>query len=258
MKKIIFLDIDGTLVSFATHRIPQSAISALDKLKSKGIEIVIVTGRAASYIPEIEGVPYSALIGLNGSECITRDGTVITKHRIPPTLFEKSLALGEKYDFSVGVEFGEGFVVDRMTQRVKTMSERIAHPLPEIRNLRDLYAKESTGQLCFFTDTETEKEIMPQLPGLSASRWCDVFADINLSGVDKGTGIRDYAAFKGIDLADTIAFGDGGNDLPMLTTAGTGVAMGNASDAVKACADYVTDDIDNDGLAKALLHYHLI
>ena len=52
--------------------------------------------------------------------------------------------------------------------------------------------------------------------------------------------------------------GDGGNDVTMLEYAGIGVAMGNACDAAKAAADYVTDDITADGLAKALAHFGLI
>lgn len=252
MKKIAFFDIDGTLVSFTTHQIPQSALSALARLKAAGTEIVIATGRAAVNIPEIDRVPYSAIIGLNGSECVTRDGRVVTRLHIPPVLFEKALQQGERYGFAVAAKFQEGFVVDRITSRVEAMSEKIGSPLPAVRNLRELYSREATGQLCFFIDRDMEKEIMPFLPGLSASRWCDTFADINLSGIDKGTGVRDYVAYRGIALADTIAFGDGGNDLPMLQAVGTGVAMGNATPEVKACADYVTDDVDHDGLAKAL------
>ena len=66
--------------------------------------------------------------------------------------------------------------------------------------------------------------------------------------------IRHY----GIDLADTMAFGDGGNDIPIIQKAGIGVAMGNALDAVKESADYVTASVDEDGIAHALEHFNLI
>ena len=62
----------------------------------------------------------------------------------------------------------------------------------------------------------------------------------------------------GLTREQCIAFGDGGNDVTMLEYAGIGVAMGNACDAAKAAADYVTDDITADGLAKALAHFGLI
>ena len=56
----------------------------------------------------------------------------------------------------------------------------------------------------------------------------------------------------GLDVSETMAFGDGGNDIGMLSHAGIGVAMGNASDEVKAAASYVTSSVDEDGIARAL------
>lgn len=256
--KIAFFYIDGTLVSFKTHSIPESAKSALEKLRSNNVEIVIATGRAATRVPYITNLPYSAVIGLNGSECVMRDGTVAYRHYIPQELFNKALELGRKYDFAIAAKVEEGFIVDKITPRVKEMSEKIGTPLPNVRDLRNLNPSEHIGQLCFFTDVETEEKIMPGLKGLSSSRWCDIFADVNISGIDKGTAIQEYAEFRGINISETIAFGDGANDLPMILKAGTGVAMGNASPQVKALADYVTDDIDKDGIAKALMHFGLI
>lgn len=258
MMKIAFFDIDGTLVSFNTHCIPDSTLTALRRLHRNGVEIVIATGRAATRTPYISGIPYSAVIGLNGSECVIRDGTVIKRHSIPHELFRKALDMGDRYDFAIAAKVGDGFIVDKITPRVAEMSEKIGSQLPEVGNLRDLQPSDHIGQLCFFIDAETEKRIMPGLPGLSASRWCEIFADINISGVDKGTAIQEYAAFRGVSLKDTIAFGDGSNDLPMILKAGTGVAMGNASLQIRTLADYTADDVDNDGIAKALMHFGLI
>lgn len=222
------------------------------------MEIVIVTGRAASRIPHISDIPCSAVIGLNGSECMTRDGTVIKKHYISQELFKKALEFGDNYDFAIAAKVEEEFVVDKITPRVLEMSDKIGAPVPKVVNLSCLNSSEQIGQLCFFTDIETEKNIMSSLPGLSASRWCDIFADINITGIDKGTAIQEYAEFRGVDVKDTIAFGDGENDIPMILKAGIGVAMGNASTKVKSFADFITDEIDNDGVAKALVHFNLI
>ena len=74
----------------------------------------------------------------------------------------------------------------------------------------------------------------------------------------KRAGITAVLEKYGISRADTMAFGDGGNDCDMLEFVGTGVAMGNAADAAKAAADYVADDVEHDGIFKALKHFKLI
>lgn len=256
--KIAFFDIDGTLVSFTTHRVPESALRALKALSDKEIEIVIVTGRSAKPIPEISHVPYSAIIGLNGSECALKDGTLLYRHSIPAELFERVLKLGQEYNFAVAAKFKEGFVVDQVTSRVLEMSDKIGSPCPAVRDLRMLFQNEGTGQMCIFTDAETEHNLMKYLPGLTSSRWCDIFADLNLKGIDKGSGVEHYLHLRGYTKDNAISFGDGGNDIAMLVNTGIGVAMGNANEELKSIADYITNVIDCDGIYNALRHFGLI
>ena len=74
----------------------------------------------------------------------------------------------------------------------------------------------------------------------------------------KDKGIIEYCKLRNIDLKDTMAFGDGDNDIEMLKTVGIGVAMGNGIDTVKAAADYITDSIKEDGVYNALVHFGVI
>ena len=99
---------------------------------------------------------------------------------------------------------------------------------------------------------------MSQLPNLSASRWHPYFADINVKGVNKATGMEDFAAYFDLDLSQSLAFGDGGNDIPMLRRAGIGIAMGNASMAVKSVAKYVTGAVGDNGIEKALRNLNIL
>lgn len=89
-------------------------------------------------------------------------------------------------------------------------------------------------------------------------RWCDTFADILPAGGGKPAGLAAMLDHLGLRREESIAFGDGGNDISMLEYAGVGVAMGNALPAVKAAADYVADSVDADGVEKALQHFGLI
>ena len=77
-------------------------------------------------------------------------------------------------------------------------------------------------------------------------------------GGGKRTAVQQYLQIHGILPEEAIAFGDGENDMGMLDLAGIGVALGNAEEAVKEIADYVTADIDDDGVEKALIHFGLI
>ena len=95
-------------------------------------------------------------------------------------------------------------------------------------------------------------------PHCISARWNPLFADVIAKGNSKRTGIDKMIAYYGIDLCDTMAFGDGGNDIPMLEHAAVGVAMGNATDEVKRSADYVTDSVDENGIRNALEHFGVI
>ena len=83
------------------------------------------------------------------------------------------------------------------------------------------------------------------------------FADITAKGVDKGKGLMAVISDQNLRIEETMAFGDGGNDMAIIRRAGIGVAMGNAGDTLKAAADYVTDTVDGDGISKALQKFIL-
>ena len=76
--------------------------------------------------------------------------------------------------------------------------------------------------------------------------------------MDKGEAMERVCEYYGADMADTVAFGDSMNDFEVLQAAGTGIAMGNAVSELKEIADYVTADIEEDGIFKACRYFHLI
>ena len=111
--KAIFLDVDGTLVSFDTHRVPQSAIEALQQVHESGIKIIIATGRAFTDLHELEEIPYDAVIALNGSDCVLRDGTPISRKQIPEKDFQRVLVLAQHYGFALAIETNKGTFCQR-------------------------------------------------------------------------------------------------------------------------------------------------
>ena len=92
----------------------------------------------------------------------------------------------------------------------------------------------------------------------SITSWHPTGIDIIPVGGGKSNGIKQYIKANNLKVEETMAFGDGDNDCGMLKFVGIGVAMGNASTKAKQAADYITDDIDNDGIKKALEHFNII
>ena len=82
--------------------------------------------------------------------------------------------------------------------------------------------------------------------------------DIYSTGNDKTTTIESVLNHLGISWEETMAFGDGENDMPMLVKSGVGVAVANAKDNVKEAADYIAPSVDEDGVAEALRHFGII
>ena len=207
---------------------------------------------------EIEEVPFDAVIALNGSDCVLRDGTSVSKKQISDKDFQKAYALSRQFGFPIAVETNNGIFVNELNPIVIELARLVDHPVPPVIDIEKEFVEGKCCQLCFYCDEETEKEVMAQLPNLSASRWHPIFADINVKGVDKASGIREFAFYYDFDISHTIAFGDGGNDISMLREAGIGVAMGGAAESIRAVSDYVTDTVDNDGIRNALIHFGFI
>lgn len=122
----------------------------------------------------------------------------------------------------------------------------------------EMICNEDIFQLSPFFSSEHEKALMSQISGCVSGRWHPSFTDITSIAADKGNGLLAMAEALGINLQQTIAFGDGGNDIPILSAAGIGIAMGNACDEVKQAADYVTSSVDDDGIMKALQYFGVI
>ena len=252
MIKAIFLDVDGTLVSFENHKVPRSTVESLVKAREKGVKIIIATGRAFADLSELEGVPYDAVVALNGAECLLRDGTVISRKLISKSDFLNLYKASLDYGFVMAVETDNGMKVNKLSPSVLEVSRMVDHPVPEVVDLEKEFDKGDCCQLCIFCDEETEKAVLGKIPGLAASRWIYLFADINVAGVDKSYGLKVFSDYYGFDISETAAFGDGGNDIPMLRESGIGVAMGGAGEDVIAAADFVTGTVDQDGISNAM------
>ena len=253
----MFFDIDGTLVSFKSHTVPESARRAIARLREQGVKVFIATGRLMKHVGIVNDIEVDGYITVNGGYCITSAGEVIFESAFPRATVERVIDLSEQYGFDLNVMTHQDMYVSSMGERVQKIASMI-NIMPTVADVRAIAATQPVVQMCPYISRELEQEIMPLLPDCVGSRWIDTFMDLNVRGVDKSLGIQQVMNYYGLTMAEAMAFGDGGNDLPMVRDAAVGVAMGNACDELKAVADYITSSVDEDGVSRALEHFGLI
>lgn len=259
MIKAIFFDIDGTLVSFKTHNIPQSTVEAIGQVKQKGIKVFIATGRPFITINNLGDLEFDAYITLNGAYCLTADKEVIYKSKIPVSNLHSLIKYQQEVEkFPCMAATEKEVFINYVDDKVKEIIKLLDFPVPVVRDFGKVI-EEEIFQLMTFVDQKSERFIMQHvLPGCEAARWNPIFTDVIAKENNKQTGMDKLLAHYGISLAETMVFGDGGNDIPMLRHAPMSIAMGNARDEVKKAASYVTDSVDEDGIRNALRHFSVI
>lgn len=256
--KIIFFDIDGTLVSFKTHTIPQSTLDAIHHVRENGVKVWIATGRPLPFITNLGELEYDGVVSVTGAHCQTREGHVIFSQPVDKADIQRMIQ--RQHETGIAVTYAGN---DRA---IVTAPNGVPTAVTEVFKLLDLdepqlYEPEEALRfdvmqvIAFFRDEETDDVMGHVLQNCSDSRWHPAFADCVAKGVNKAVGIDKVLEYYGFDIADAMAFGDGSNDIEMLRHVGTGVAMGNASDEVKAAADIVTTSVDEDGVANIILAF---
>lgn len=254
--KAVFFDIDGTLVSFQTHEVPQSAKDAIHEIRQKGVKVFIATGRPLPFINNLKGVEYDGIMSVTGACCMTSSGEIIQSLPVDRRDVERLIADTALHPMPIlfaGKDTAIGTLIDADRSSVEEVMHLLGLEVPEEQPIEKALDMEVMQVIAFFTKEQEPRIMESVLSGCDAARWHPSFADCIRKGTNKATGIDAICNYYGIDLKDTMAVGDGGNDLTMLRHAGIGVAMGNSNDEVKVAADFITDSVDDDGIAN-LLH----
>ena len=213
MKKLIFLDIDGTLFSHKTFSVPASAIEACRRAKENGHLLFLSSGRSPVLTKVFREMDFiSGQICQDGAYA-EAEGKIIFEHPMKEDDAVYLMDLAER------------------TRACVTIREQFMNGV---------------------------KDRFIWMGMLSESENSGMGGEIASTGISKATGIRMISEYYHVPMADTIAFGDSANDKEMLEAAGISVAMGNGAVIAKEAANFVTDDIDEDGIANAFRKLGLI
>ena len=254
MIKAAFFDIDGTLVSFENHRVPQSTIQTIRQLRAIGVKTFLSTGRNGDSTRFLMDTGlFDGEILINGQLC-EYEGKGIFENPVLREDIETAVAGARAGDFTLGFLSGHESFVLRVNDYVEKACSYANMAIPRLAPPEEAF-KFPIYQIHCYGAPGAEDELIRRTKGLTAVRWSPNFADVFPTGGGKDKGIEALIEYLGIDRSETIAFGDGENDISMLEYAGIGVAMGNSSDKVKSHADYVTGTVDEDGIACAVEHF---
>jgi Cof subfamily protein (haloacid dehalogenase superfamily) len=257
--KIIFTDIDGTLFSHVTNQVPPSAIAAIKEMQKKGIKVFLCSGRNYYLIRKtgiLDIVHPDGLVMMNGA-CAAIDDAVIYKYPIPNDVVNAMIKFSYRLKFGLTlIEESEGHI-NMIDDRVIDAHAKYGTRFPQPRKFPIPYDR-TVYQMIAFCDEFDESLFLPHLKDCKAARWDEYAVDIMPKDSDKAKGIMAVLEYYGWKQEDAMSLGDALNDIEMLLFTGVSVAMGNGVPEAKAVADYVTDDIDKDGWAKAMKHYGLI
>ncbi len=259
MIKAIFFDIDGTLLSHRTKTVPTSTKQALHLLKEKGIYTFIATGRHISEMRDlpIHDLEFEGYITLNGQYCFNHEKTL---YDLPINHQDIENILHEIHQHPFPCIFVEKelMYINYHNQAVQIVQDAISTPLPEINDLNRGYTHPIYQVIPYDITEQDEKRILALMPHCKKTRWHPLAFDIIPAHGGKQNGIKEVLQYYHIQPDETMAFGDGHNDIDMFAFVKLAIAMGNADEEVKQIADDVTDDIDCDGIYKALKKYHIL
>lgn len=264
--KLICIDLDGTLLT-DNKKITNENIEAIKKAIDCGVNICIATGRIYKFVDHIKdylGVS-PKVIASNGGVVLTED----QKLKFSTLTYNEILQLKElvkNYDVDIYLNTENDIISEKSIPKeysYKKINEGLEnkHKVNIIENyLFENLSKDKKYKIakaiCINKDNLDEvkrvRSILEKSGLFEVSSAEHHYCEINSKGISKGKAVEELAKLLGIDIKEVVCIGDGGNDIEMLNRAGLAVVMKNGMKDVKAIADYITDDNNNSGVAKAI------
>lgn len=277
MGKILLIDIDGTLVDYE-NRLPASAVEAVRRARANGHRVYLCSGRSkAENKQEIWDMGIDGYIGGNGSY-VESDGTVVMHQLITADQCRRIVDWLNARGLEFYLESNNGLFAsptfkDVAVQVMAEYSRRKGREASTDIDYRqafpgmiwegELYRSDLNKISYVLHRYQDHLDARAAFPEMQHGTWggageTALFGDMGVKNITKAHAVETLLAYLGAEKADTIAFGDAKVDIPMFEACALGVAMGSGGEEIKAAADYVTTDVDKDGLYNAFVHLGLI
>ncbi len=256
MIKIIFFDIDGTILEFGKKEVSPSVKDALWTLHDKGIELFIATGRPPYVIPKFEDLPFDGALAFNGQYCYNEHGEIFSNPMAKDdvkTMVSNAKKMGIPVQLASKSRMGSNFFQQELEDYFRVASQHCY-----VVDDYDELLEEEIYQCMVAVMPHDEEALFHNTKHVKSTRWTDIAIDVIPDSGSKAVGMSHILKHYGLNQTECMAFGDGGNDREMIEYAHIGVAMGNATEDVKAVSDYVTRHVKEDGVVHALKHFELL
>lgn len=265
--KVLALDIDGTLTN-SKKQITKRTKDAVARAALGGVKIVIASGRPVqgirAFANELELDKNDGyILSFNGGRLIScRTGEVIHDVKLPLEYLPEIYALSRKYNVNLMSYEGDDLITENQDDEFLAIEARInGLGIKKVDNLVE-HINFPINKCLMLGNGDylagVEKKVHAALSDrMDVYRSEPYFLEILPKGVDKAKSLESFLKIIGCSREELMACGDGFNDLTMIKYAGLGVAMANAREEVKACADYITAGNDEDGVALAIENFIL-
>lgn len=266
--KLIVVDLDGTLLN-SKNEMTTPVETTLKKVIEQGVQVVIATGKtrfSANEIVERLGLKTPGIY-LQGLTIYQADGTISYQKTLDPTIARQVITFAEDRGFDVVAYSGARLLARSVFPKLKELSDKYHEPEPEgIGPLQNIVDEMPVNKLIAVKQGEPRRikalrwQLEMQLGGSARlmQAMIDDMVEILPPKASKGVALQVLLKQLGVPAEETLAIGDGENDIEMIQLAGIGVAIGNADEKLKAVADHVVSTNDEDGVADAIEKFVLV
>ncbi|MCG3089681.1 Cof-type HAD-IIB family hydrolase [Sporosarcina cyprini] len=254
--KIIFFDVDGTLIDYQTGEVSATTQRAIRQLKKDNYVVVAATGRPLSMCLDLELLGIDAFITANGAYVKYKD-EVIYKSVLSKETVTGIRQFAERSGHSL-TYFTETLTMNGIRNENTLAALRETLSLDAYPEQDDQAIHKEIYLMCLYGNQDTIQLYEKEFPGLRFQQWHPQIANVLQNEVSKSIAAQHVLEYFHLQPSEAIAFGDGENDIDLFQLVGFGVAMGNGHENLKRIADFVTKDCADEGIEYALKTLKLI